>query len=86
MYRPCARSRRLIKDLTYCQAVCSIKFKINETLPTTSNWNWNRLIDKDGTGIRMGTPWYFFCGSFLSFVFHVCHAVLSVPCSLVVTC
>ena len=27
-----------------------------------------------------------FCGSFLLFVFHVCHAVLSVPCSLVVTC
>ena len=27
-----------------------------------------------------------FCGSFLSFVFHVCHAVSSVPCSLVVTC
>ena len=29
---------------------------------------------------------YFFCGSFLLFVFHVFHAVLSVPCSLVVTC
>ena len=27
-----------------------------------------------------------FCGSFLLFVFHVCHAVFSVPCSLVVTC
>ena len=23
---------------------------------------------------------------FLLFVFHVCHAVLSVPCSLVITC
>ena len=30
--------------------------------------------------------WCFFCGSFLSFVFHVCHAVTSVPCSFVVTC
>ena len=29
---------------------------------------------------------YFFCGSFLLFLFHVCQAVLSVPCSLVVTC
>ena len=28
----------------------------------------------------------FFCGSILLFVFHVCYAVLSVPCSLVVTC
>ena len=28
----------------------------------------------------------FFCESFLLFVFHVCTAVLSVPCSLVVTC
>ena len=27
-----------------------------------------------------------FCGSFLLFVCSVCHAVLSVPCSLVVTC
>ena len=27
-----------------------------------------------------------FCGSFLLFVFHVCHAVLSVPSGLVVTC
>ena len=29
--------------------------------------------------------WCFFCGSFLLIVFHVCQAVLSVPCSLVVT-
>ena len=28
----------------------------------------------------------FFCGSFILFAFHVCHAVLSVLCSLVVTC
>ena len=27
-----------------------------------------------------------FCGSFLLFVFQVCHVFLSVPCSLVVTC
>ena len=26
--------------------------------------------------------WYFFYGSFLLFVFRVCHAVLSAPCSL----
>ena len=34
------------------------------------------------------TDWCFFCGSFLLFVFRVClcHTVLSVPCSLVVTC
>ena len=29
---------------------------------------------------------YFFCGSLLLFLFRVCHAVLSVPCSLVATC
>ena len=29
---------------------------------------------------------YFFCGNFLLFVFHVCYAVSSVYCSLVVTC
>ena len=28
----------------------------------------------------------FFCGSFVLFVFHVCHAVFSVHCSLVVIC
>ena len=30
----------------------------------------------------------FFCGSFLSFMIHVClcYTVLSVPCSLVITC
>ena len=28
----------------------------------------------------------FFCGSFLLFMFRVCHAFLSVHCSLVVTC
>ena len=28
----------------------------------------------------------FFCGSFLLFMLRVCHAVLSVHCSLVVTC
>ena len=30
----------------------------------------------------------FFCGSFLLFMFHIClcYAVLSVPCSLVITC
>ena len=27
-----------------------------------------------------------FCGSFLLFIFRVCHAILSVHCSLVVTC
>ena len=27
-----------------------------------------------------------FCGSFLLFMFHVCHAFLSVHCSLMVTC
>ena len=30
--------------------------------------------------------WCFFCGSFLLFMFFVCHALLSVHCSLVVTC
>ena len=30
--------------------------------------------------------WCFFCGSFLLFEFHVSYAVLSAPCSLVVTC
>ena len=29
---------------------------------------------------------YFFCGSLLSFVFHVCHAVLPVSCGPVVNC
>ena len=29
---------------------------------------------------------FFFCGSVLLFMFCVCHAVLSVHCSLVVTC
>ena len=29
---------------------------------------------------------YFFCGSFLLFVLHVCHSVLSAPCSLLITC
>ena len=28
----------------------------------------------------------FFCGSFLLFIFHVCHAFLSVRCSLLVNC
>ena len=32
--------------------------------------------------------WCFFCGSFLLFMFYVCpyYTVLSVPCSLVITC
>ena len=30
--------------------------------------------------------WCFFCGSFLLYMFLVCHAFLSVHCSLVVTC
>ena len=32
--------------------------------------------------------WCFFCGSFLLFTFHVClyYAVLSIPCSFVITC
>ena len=28
----------------------------------------------------------FFCGSFLSFMFHLCYVVLSVPCGLAITC
>ena len=32
------------------------------------------------------STWCFFCGSFLLFMFRVCHAVFSVHCSLVVTC
>ena len=30
--------------------------------------------------------WCFFCGSFLLFMFRVCHAFLSVHCSLMITC
>ena len=30
--------------------------------------------------------WYFFCGSFVLFMFCVCHAFTSVHCCLVVTC
>ena len=40
------------------------------------------------TGSIYSTKWRldFFCGSFLFFMFRVCHAFLSVHCSLVVTC
>ena len=39
-------------------------------------------------GHKLSQIWVFFCGSFLLFMFRVClcHPVLSVPCSLVVTC
>ena len=38
------------------------------------------------TGFECVPRWCFFCGSVLLFMFRVCHAFLSVHCSLVVTC